>query len=180
MVLVGAAGNARLPRVRLYRRRAQEGRRGRQAQCVRQAPARPLSCPLLDGGFCALFGLVAIADTMTDKHLALPRHEAGRELRYFLRNSALCHVPRRLRALHVVCNARQGRRRIWWRNTLTCWLVRLCWRFVKWCWSLVKRFFGWILYMTRKIPIVPRTAIIAAAAIAIEAFLTAQALDITI
>ena len=64
---------------------------------------------------------------------------------------------------------------IWWRNTLTCWLVKLCRRFVKWCWSLVKRFFGGILYMTRKIPLVPRTAIIAAAAIAIEAFLTAQA-----
>lgn len=52
---------------------------------------------------------------------------------------------------------------IWWRNTLICWVCRLCWRAVKWCWSLVKRFCGWIWYMTKKIPIVPRTAIIMAA-----------------
>ena len=110
-VLVGAGGSARLPRVRLYRRRAQEGRRGRQAQCVRQAPARPLSCPLLDGGFCGALWLSHNRRHNDGQHLALPRHEAGRELHYFLRNSALCHVPRRLRALHVACSARQGRRR---------------------------------------------------------------------
>ena len=52
---------------------------------------------------------------------------------------------------------------IWWRNTLICWVCRLCWRFVKWCWILVKRFCGWVWYMTKKIPIVPRTAIIMAA-----------------
>lgn len=52
---------------------------------------------------------------------------------------------------------------IWWRNTLICWVCRLCWRAVKWCWSLVKRFCGWVWYMTKKIPIVPRTAIIMAA-----------------
>ena len=52
---------------------------------------------------------------------------------------------------------------IWWRNTLICWVCRLCWRAVKWCWILVKRFCGWVWYMTKKIPIVPRTAIIMAA-----------------
>ena len=52
---------------------------------------------------------------------------------------------------------------IWWSNTLICWVCRLCWRAVKWCWSLVKRFCGWVWYMTKKIPIVPRTAIIMAA-----------------
>lgn len=64
---------------------------------------------------------------------------------------------------------------IWWRNTIIYCALRLCWRILKWCWRLVKRFFGGILYMTRKIPIVPRTAIIAAAAIVIEVFLSAQA-----
>ncbi len=52
---------------------------------------------------------------------------------------------------------------IWWRNTVIYRVLRLCWRVVKWCWSLVKRFCGWVWYMTKKIPIVPRTAIIMAA-----------------
>lgn len=52
---------------------------------------------------------------------------------------------------------------IWWRNTVIYRALRLCWRIVKWCWSLVKRFCGWVWYMTKKIPIVPRTAIIVAA-----------------
>jgi len=50
---------------------------------------------------------------------------------------------------------------IWWRNTLICWVCRLCWRVIKWCWGLVKRFFGWIWYMLRKIPVVPGAALIA-------------------
>lgn len=64
---------------------------------------------------------------------------------------------------------------IWWHNTLICWVCRLCWRAVKWCWSLVKRFCGWIWYMTRKIPIVPRTALIAGIAIVLELFFCALA-----
>lgn len=64
---------------------------------------------------------------------------------------------------------------IWWSNTLICWVCRLCWRAVKWCWSLVKRFCGWIWYMTRKIPIVPRTALIAGIAIVLELFFCALA-----
>ena len=52
---------------------------------------------------------------------------------------------------------------IWWRNTVIYRALKLCWRAVKWCWSLVKRFCGWVWYMTKKIPIVPRTAIIMAA-----------------
>lgn len=50
---------------------------------------------------------------------------------------------------------------IWWRNTLICSVCRLCWRVIKWCWGLVKRFFGWIWYMLRKIPVVPGAALIA-------------------
>ena len=64
---------------------------------------------------------------------------------------------------------------IWWRNTLICWVCRLCWRAVKWCWSLVKRFCGWVWYMTKKIPIVPRTALIAGIAIVLELFFCALA-----
>ena len=64
---------------------------------------------------------------------------------------------------------------IWWRNTVIYRALKLCWRAVKWCWSLVKRFCGWIWYMTRKIPIVPRTALIAGIAIVLELFFCALA-----
>ena len=49
---------------------------------------------------------------------------------------------------------------IWWRNTAVCWALKLCWRAVRWCWGLVKRFCGWLWYMTTKISIVWRTALI--------------------
>ncbi len=125
--------------------------------------------------FAALFGLVTIADTMTDNTWPFLVTKQGVSFIIF---SVIALYVMFLVAfapfMSLAARVKAGGG-IWWRNTLTCWLVKLCWRFVKWCWSLVKRFFGWILYMTRKIPIVPRTAIIAAAAIAIEAFLTAQA-----
>ena len=49
---------------------------------------------------------------------------------------------------------------IWWRNTAIYWALKLCWRAVRWCWGLVKRFCGWLWYMTTKISIVWRTALI--------------------
>ena len=53
---------------------------------------------------------------------------------------------------------------IWWRKSVIYWVCSRCWRIVKFCWNWlwkwVKRFFGWIWYMTKKIPIVPRTALI--------------------
>ena len=49
---------------------------------------------------------------------------------------------------------------IWWRNTAICWALKLCWRAVRWCWGLVKRFCGWLWFMTTKISIVWRTALI--------------------
>ena len=64
---------------------------------------------------------------------------------------------------------------IWWSNTVIYRALKLCWRAVKWCWSLVKRFCGWIWYMTRKIPIVPRTTLIAGIAIVLELFFCALA-----
>ena len=125
--------------------------------------------------FAALFGFVAIVDSMLDNTWPFILTKRGVSFVIF---SVIALYVMFLVAfapfMSLAARVKAGGG-IWWRNTLTCWLVKLCWRFVKWCWSLVKRFFGWILYMTRKIPIVPRTAIIAAAAIAIEAFLTAQA-----
>ncbi len=67
---------------------------------------------------------------------------------------------------------------IWWRKSVIYWVCSRCWRIVKFCWNWlwkwVKRIFGWIWYMTKKIPIVPRSAIIAALAMIIEIFLCAQ------
>ena len=62
---------------------------------------------------------------------------------------------------------------IWWRNTVIYRVLKLCWRVVKWCWRLVKRFCSWARYMIRKIPIVPRTALITITAIIFEAFFCA-------
>ena len=61
---------------------------------------------------------------------------------------------------------------IWWRNTVIRRVLKLCWRIIKWCWRLVKGFFGWVWYMTRKIPIVPKTALVVLLAIVIEIVLT--------
>ena len=49
---------------------------------------------------------------------------------------------------------------IWWRNTIIYCALRLCWRILKWCWRLVKGFFGWIVFIFRKIPLVPRSALV--------------------
>ena len=66
---------------------------------------------------------------------------------------------------------------IWWRNTAICWALKLCWRAVRWCWGLVRRFCGWLWYMTTKIPIVWRTALIVAALLLINILLAVFAWD---
>ena len=60
---------------------------------------------------------------------------------------------------------------IWWRNTAICWALKLCWRAVRWCWGLVKRFCGWLWYMTTKISIVWRTALIVLAVLLANFFI---------
>ena len=60
---------------------------------------------------------------------------------------------------------------IWWRNTAVCWALKLCWRAVRWCWGLVKRFCGWLWYMTTKISIVWRTALIVLAVLLANFFI---------
>ena len=175
MVLVGAAGTLACL---VFAFTAAGHRKGVEGVRLNVFDKLPLDLYLVlcwTAAFAALFGLVAIADTMTDNTWPFLVTKQGVSFVIF---SVIALYVMFLVAfapfMSLAARVKAGGG-IWWRNTLTCWLVKLCWRFVKWCWSLVKRFFGWILYMTRKIPIVPRTAIIAAAAIAIEAFLTAQA-----
>ena len=60
---------------------------------------------------------------------------------------------------------------IWWRNTAIYWALKLCWRAVRWCWGLVKRFCGWLWYMTTKISIVWRTALIVLAVLLANFFI---------
>lgn len=61
---------------------------------------------------------------------------------------------------------------IWWRNTVIYRVLKLCWRILKWCGRLVKRFFGWIVFVFRKIPLVPRSALTFVAAMIVEIVLT--------
>lgn len=175
MVLVGAAGALACL---VFAFTAAGHRKGVEGVRLNVFDKLPLDLYLVlcwTAAFAALFGLVTIADTMTDNTWPFLVTKQGVSFIIF---SVIALYVMFLVAfapfMSLAARVKAGGG-IWWRNTLTCWLVRLCWRFVKRCWSLAKRFFGWILYMTRKIPIVPRTAIIAAAAIAIEAFLTAQA-----
>ena len=175
MVLVGAAGTLAWLVFAFTAAGHRKGVEGVRLNVFDKLPLDLYLALCWAAAFAALFGLVAIADTMTDNTWPFLVTKQGVSFVIF---SVIALYVMFLVAfapfMSFATRVKAGGG-IWWRNTLTCWLVKLCWRFVKWCWSLVKRFFGWILYMTRKIPIVPRTAIIAAAAIAIEAFLTAQA-----
>ena len=175
MVLVGAAGTLACL---VFAFTAAGHRKGVEGVRLNVFDKLPLDLYLVlcwTAAFAALFGFVAIVDSMLDNTWPFILTKQGVSFIIF---SVIALYVMFLVAfapfMSLAARVKAGGG-IWWRNTLTCWLVRLCWRFVKRCWSLAKRFFGWILYMTRKIPIVPRTAIIAAAAIAIEAFLTAQA-----
>ena len=49
---------------------------------------------------------------------------------------------------------------IWWRNTVIYMALRLCLRVLRWCWDKIKAFCRGVWYMTTKIPIVWRTALI--------------------
>ena len=52
---------------------------------------------------------------------------------------------------------------IWWRNTVIYMALRLCLRVLRWCWDKIKAFCRGVWYMTTKIPIVWRTALIVSA-----------------
>ena len=47
----------------------------------------------------------------------------------------------------------------WWENTVCCWLLRLCRRFLKWCWHVLCRVWGAAAGFVRGIPLVWRTAV---------------------
>ncbi len=47
----------------------------------------------------------------------------------------------------------------WWENTVCCWLLRLCRRFLRWCWHGTKALGGALTGFVRGIPLVWRTAV---------------------
>ena len=66
---------------------------------------------------------------------------------------------------------------IWWRNTVIYMALRLCLRVLRWCWDKIKAFCRGAWYMTTKIPIVWRTALIVAAVLLINILLAMFAWD---
>ena len=66
---------------------------------------------------------------------------------------------------------------IWWRNTVIYMALRLCLRVLRWCWDKIKAFCRGVWYMTTKIPIVWRTALIVAAVLLINILLAMFAWD---
>lgn len=161
MVLVGAVGTlACLVFVFVSAGR----RKGSEGASLNVADRLPLD---LYAAICwaAVFGLllavVAVADTMIDNTWPFLVTRNGV---MFVVTVAICAYTGILIALapflSFATRIKVGGG-IWWRNTLICWVCRLCWRVIKWCWGLVKRFFGWIWYMLRKIPVVPGAALIA-------------------
>ena len=161
MVLVGAVGTlACLVFVFVSAGR----RKGSEGASLNVADRLPLD---LYAAICwaAVFGLllavVAVADTMIDNTWPFLVTRNGV---MFVVTVAICAYTGILIALapflSFATRIKVGGG-IWWRNTLICWVCRLCWRVIKWCWGLVKRFFGWIWYVLRKIPVVPGAALIA-------------------
>lgn len=161
MVLVGAVGTlACLVFVFVSAGR----RKGSEGASLNVADRLPLD---LYAAICwaAVFGLllavVAVADTMIDNTWPFLVTRNGV---MFVVTVAICAYTGILIALAPFLSFATRLKvggGIWWRNTLICWVCRLCWRVIKWCWGLAKRFFGWIWYMLRKIPVVPGAALIA-------------------
>ena len=139
-------------------------RKGSEGASLNVADRLPLD---LYAAICwaAVFGLllavVAVADTMIDNTWPFLVTRNGV---MFVVTVAICAYTGILIALAPFLSFATRLKvggGIWWRNTLICWVCRLCWRVIKWCWGLVKRFFGWIWYMLRKIPVVPGAALMA-------------------
>ena len=161
MVLVGAVGTlACLVFVFVSAGR----RKGSEGASLNVADRLPLD---LYAAICwaAVFGLllavVAVADTMIDNTWPFLVTRNGV---MFVVTVAICAYTGILIALAPFLSFATRLKvggGIWWSNTLICWVCRHCWRVIKWCCGLVKRFFGWIWYMLRKIPVVPGAALIA-------------------
>ena len=150
MVLVGAVGTlACLVFVFVSAGR----RKGSEGASLNVADRLPLD---LYAAICwaAVFGLllavVAVADTMIDNTWPFLVTRNGV---MFVVTVAICAYTGILIALAPFLSFATRLKvggGIWWRNTLICWVCRLCWRVIKWCWVLVKRFCGWVWYMTEE------------------------------
>ena len=163
MVLVGAVGTLACL-VFVFVSAGQ--RKGREGACLNVADRLPLDLYAVICWAAAiglLFAVVAVADNMVDNTWPFLVTRNGV---MFVVTVAICAYIDVMLALapflSLATRVKLGGG-IWWRNTVIYRALKLCWRAVKWCWSLVKRFCGWVWYMTKKIPIVPRTAIIMAA-----------------
>ncbi|HIQ86088.1 MAG TPA: HAMP domain-containing histidine kinase [Candidatus Scatomorpha gallistercoris] len=163
MVLVGAVGTLACLVFAFVSAGRRKGREGASLNAVDRLPLDLYAAICWAAVFGLLLAVVAVADNMTDNTWPFLVTRNGV---MFAVTVAICAYTGILIALAPFLSFATRLKvggGIWWRNTLICWVCRLCWRFVKWCWSLVKRFCGWVWYMTKKIPIVPRTAIIMAA-----------------
>lgn len=163
MVLVGAVGTLACLVFAFVSAGRRKGREGASLNAVDRLPLDLYAAICWAAVFGLLLAVVAVADNMTDNTWPFLVTRNGV---MFAVTVAICAYTGILIALAPLLSFATRLKvggGIWWRNTLICWVCRLCWRFVKWCWILVKRFCGWVWYMTKKIPIVPRTAIIMAA-----------------
>lgn len=163
MVLVGAVGTLACLVFAFVSAGRRKGREGASLNAVDRLPLDLYAAICWAAVFGLLLAVVAVADNMTDNTWPFLVTRNGV---MFAVTVAICAYTGILIALAPFLSFATRLKvggGIWWRNTLICWVCRLCWRVIKWCWILVKRFCGWVWYMTKKIPIVPRTAIIMAA-----------------
>ena len=163
MVLVGAVGTLACLVFAFVSAGRRKGREGASLNAIDRLPLDLYAAICWAAVFGLLLAVVAVADNMTDNTWPFLVTRNGV---MFAVTVAICAYTGILIALAPFLSFATRLKvggGIWWRNTLICWVCRLCWRVIKWCWILVKRFCGWVWYMTKKIPIVPRTAIIMAA-----------------
>lgn len=163
MVLVGAVGTLACLVFAFVSAGRRKGGEGASLNAIDRLPLDLYAAICWAAVFGLLLAVVAVADNMTDNTWPFIVTRNGV---MFAVTVAICAYTGILIALAPFLSFATRLKvggGIWWRNTLICWVCRLCWRVIKWCWILVKRFCGWVWYMTKKIPIVPRTAIIMAA-----------------
>ena len=48
----------------------------------------------------------------------------------------------------------------WWRNTVTFWVLSLCWRFLKWCWRVLRAMCRGVLELLRAVPLMWKTIVV--------------------
>ena len=161
MVLVGAVGTLACLVFVFVSAGRRKGSEGASLNVADRLPLDLYAVICWAAVFGLLLAVVAVADTMIDNTWPFLVTRNGV---MFAVTVAICAYTGILIALAPFLSFATRLKvggGIWWRNTLICWVCRLCWRVIKWCCGLVKRFFGWIWYMLRKIPLVPGAALIA-------------------